>query len=299
MPNTSMQEYAFLAVHSPMSKLKQLHLALGHLNYLLIISMLCNGLVCGISLSQRELSITPPQCNACMKGKATRASFPASKSRQAESVLGLVHSDLWGPSLVTSIDGMHYMLTLTDNKSWWLWVIFLKSKGEALKVFVDWLVYVEKQTGLKLHTIHTDNGGEYLSQLWNKFLKECGIRHGLTSPYTPEQNGVSERQNYTIFDHVHTILIDSGLLLFLLPEAIKYIVYTKNRHVTQSLNNATPFKIHYGKKPDISNLHPFGCKAYVYNHSPKQNKLEPQANEGIFVGYSNTQKAYQIYVSSW
>ena len=34
----------------------------------------------------------------------------------------------------------------------------------------------------------------------------------------------------------------------------------------------------------------------MYNHLPKWNKLELQANEGIFVGYSNTQKAYQIYL---
>ena len=69
----------------------------------------------------------------------------------------------------------------------------------------------------------------------------------------------------------------------------------KNRHVTWSLKNTTPFKICYKKKPDISDLHPFVCKVYAYNHSPKWNKLEPQAEEGIFVGYSNTQKAYWIY----
>ena len=258
--------------------------------------MFHKGLICGISLSQKELSITPPQCDACMKGKATCALFSASKSGWAKSVLGLVHSDLWGPSPVTSFDGTCYMLTLTDNKSWWLWVIFLKSKGEALKAFVDWLVYIEKETGLKLCTICTDNWGEYLSQLWNKFLKECGIHHELTLPYTPKQNGVSEHQNCTIFNHICTILIDSGLPLFLLPEAIRYIVYTKNRHITWSLNNATPFEFCYVKKPDISNLHSFGCKAYVYNHSPKRNKLELQANKGIFVGYSDTQKAYQIYL---
>ena len=73
-----------------------------------------------------------------------------------------------------------------------------------------------------------DNGGEYLSKLWDKFLKGQGIHHELTSPYTPEQNGISKRQNCTIFDRVHTILIDSGFPLFLLPEAVKYIAYTKN-----------------------------------------------------------------------
>ena len=214
------------------------------------------------------MSITP-QCDACMKGKATHTLFPASEGRQAKSVLGLTHSDLWGPSPVTSIDRTHYVLTLTDNRSQWLWVTFLKSKSEAFKVFINWLTYVDKETGLKLYMIHTDNRGEYLSQLWNKFLKECSIHHELTSPYTSKQNRVSECQNCTIFDHICTILIDSGLPLFYLPKAIKYIVHMKNRHVTWSLNNTTPFKIHYRKKPNINNLYPYSCKAYVYNHSPK------------------------------
>ena len=37
-------------------------------------------------------------------------------------------------------------------------------------------------------------------------------------------------ENWTIFDHVQTILIDVGLLLFLFAEAINYIVYMKNCH---------------------------------------------------------------------
>ena len=34
----------------------------------------------------------------------------------------------------------------------------------------------------------------------------------------------------------------------------------------------------------------------MYNHPPKWNKLEPYAEEGIFIGYSDTQKAYWIYI---
>ena len=34
----------------------------------------------------------------------------------------------------------------------------------------------------------------------------------------------------------------------------------------------------------------------MYNHSPRRNKLELCAEEGIFVGYPNTQKAYRIYI---
>src|SRR5258708_13403065 len=102
-----------------MSKLEQLHYSLGHLNYQAIKAMVRKGLIKGITLSKKELSITPPICAACAKGKATRASFPASKSGHADKILGLVHSDLWGPAPVHTITGTLYVITFTDDKSRW------------------------------------------------------------------------------------------------------------------------------------------------------------------------------------
>src|ERR1700683_3461217 len=127
-----------------MSKLKQLHYLLGHLNYQAIKAMVHKGLIKGITLSRKELSITPPICAACAKGKATQASFPASKSGHANKILGLVHSDLWGPALVQTITGTCYVITFTDNKSHWVWVTFLKCKSKAFTVFKEWLIFVEK-----------------------------------------------------------------------------------------------------------------------------------------------------------
>src|ERR1700677_1281424 len=250
----------------------------------------------GIKLSTKELNITPPICPACALGKATHASFPPSKSEHANTVLGLVHSDLWGPALVQTITGTHYVITFTDNKSRWAWVTFLKHKSDAFAAFKEWLIFAEKQTGLQLYIFCTDNGGKFLTKEWRQILKDRGIRHETTSPDTPEQNGDAEHQNHTIFNHVRTVLIDAGLPLFLFAEAINYIVHTKNRNSTSALTNTTPYEVRFNKKPDISRLRPFGCKAYVYNHSLKRRKLDPQAFEGIFVGYADTQKAYRIYI---
>src|ERR1700677_273164 len=96
------KETSYHLTQSPMSKLEQLHYSLGHLNYQAIKAMVRNGLITGIKLSTKELNITPPICPACALGKATRASFPPSKSEHANMVLGLVHSDLWGPALMSS-----------------------------------------------------------------------------------------------------------------------------------------------------------------------------------------------------
>ena len=42
-----------------------------------------------------------------------------------------------------------------------------------------------------MKTLRTDNGGEFTSNSFQAHLKACGIRHELTIPKTPEQNGVA------------------------------------------------------------------------------------------------------------
>jgi hypothetical protein len=54
----------------------------------------------------------------------------------------------------------------------------------------------------------------------------------------------------------------------------------------------TPEEAFSGKKPNVENLRIFGCQ--VYSHIPKDkiNKLEPSGKKGIFVGYSDSSKAF-------
>ncbi|GJV61069.1 retrotransposon protein, putative, ty1-copia subclass [Tanacetum coccineum] len=49
---------------------------------------------------------------------------------------------------------------------------------------------VELQLGKKIKALRSDRGGEYLSQEFKDYLSENGIVQNLTSPYTPQQNGV-------------------------------------------------------------------------------------------------------------
>ena len=65
---------------------------------------------------------------------------------------------------------------------------------------MEWKALVEKSTGQKLKTLRTDNGGEYTSEMFDSYLKKEGIKHELTIPKTPEQNGVAERINRTLVE---------------------------------------------------------------------------------------------------
>ena len=52
----------------------------------------------------------------------------------------------------------------------------------------------------------------------------------------------------------------------------------------------------FGKKPNVGQLCIFGCIAYSYVPKEKRTKLEPTVEKGIFVGYSETSKAFRIYI---
>ena len=64
---------------------------------------------------------------------------------------------------------------------------------------------------------------------FENYLKAEGIRHKLTGPKTPQQNGVTERLNPTLVEMARSMLLDSKLLKKFWGEAISTAVYLKNR----------------------------------------------------------------------
>jgi transposase InsO family protein len=274
-----------------------MHRHLGHLNMRAVKLLFKKDMVRGVTLSEKHLKSTPSLCECCIRGKMQRTPLPKSASRSAE-ILGLVHSDLWGPSAVMSLGGRYYFISFTDDSARYSWLYQLRKKSEAFGAFKAWHKEVERQTGRKLRVFRSDNGGEYITLEWELYMKEHGIVHQKTTPRTPEQNGVSERLNLTLMDRVRTILIESQLPLSLWAEAVNYAVYTKNRSPTAAINGKTPYEVFWGEKPDISNLRVFGSQCYVHNNSPTRRKFDARAFPAVFIGYSTPSKAWKYYIPS-
>ena len=134
--------------------------------------------------------------------------------------LELVHSDVCGKMGQKSIGGAEYFLTLLDDKTHYAWQYPLKTKDQVFERFKEWQAEVENFTGEKVKTLRTDNGGEFTSKRFQAHLKACGIKHELTIPKTPEQNGVAERLNCTLVENTRAMLLDatnSGQRLSLQP----------------------------------------------------------------------------------
>jgi hypothetical protein len=84
--------------------------------------------------------------------------------------------------------------------------------------------------------------------------------------------------------------------MFLWAEACNTVVYIRNRNPHRALRNKTPEEAFTGKKPEVGHFRIFGFLTYSHVLSEKKTKLEPTAEKGIFVGYSETSKAYCIYI---
>jgi hypothetical protein len=84
--------------------------------------------------------------------------------------------------------------------------------------------------------------------------------------------------------------------MFLWGEAAMTTIYVQNRSPHRILKDMTPEEAFSGKKPNVENLRIFGCPVYSHIPKDKRNKLEPSGKKGIFVRYSDSSKAYRIYI---
>ena len=182
----------------------------------------------------------------------------------------------------------------------------MKQKSEVLAKFTEFVNLVENQTGLKVKRLNienqtvkrlrSDNGGEYASNDFERFCANRGIQHEPTIPYSPQQNGVAEHMNRTLLETARSMLHHAQKPLTFWAEAISTACYVRNRSPTAFLKNVTPYEHWYGKKPDVSNLKVFGCKAYVHVPDAKRKgKFDKKAIPCVFVGYPSNDNGFKFY----
>ena len=268
------------------------HKRFGHLGNQNLKNLVNNNLVKGLNFdAKKDIGF----CDPCAHGKHHREKFPKRSTFRASKPLELVHSDLCGKMNVPSLGGAEYFLTFIDDSTRYVWTYVLKRKDQVFEKFLEWKSYVENLLDSKLKILRTDNGGEYCSNSFNKYLINEGIRHEKTVPKTPEQNGVSERMNRTLVEMVRSMLISSDLPKSFWAEALNTATYLRNRSPSTANQGMTAFEALTGLKPNVDNLRIFGCIAYIHIPKDERRKLDSKASKCVFLGYSNESKAYRLF----
>ena len=210
--------------------------------------------------------------------------------------LEMIHSDVCGPMQTTSFGGSVYLVTFIDDYSRFVKVYCIRTKDQVFQKFREFEALVTNETGLKIKVLRTDGGGEYVSATFKNFLKQKGIRHEISAPYSLQQNGVAERMNRTLLEAARSMIFSAGLSKAYWSEAVTAAAYVHNKVITTS-TGVTPYERWYGRKPDVSDLKVFGCMAYALVPDHERRKLDSKTQRLTFIGYGSSfgMKGYRLF----
>ncbi|GAA5993674.1 hypothetical protein JCM11641_003482 [Rhodosporidiobolus odoratus] len=218
-------------------------------------------------------------CAACRLGKTTRLPFPISE-KHASKPLERLHCDLAGPFHFKSWGDAKYFVIFVDEASGWV-------DGEP-----DSRVPVSSTTILQ-----TDNGTEYTSKAFESMLANENITHSYSVPYTPQQNGRSERFVRTVKDCVTALLASANLSQKYWVEVFFFALFLTQDLPYSPNRGETPYHFLFGQhSPFFSLSKALVLGQDVWIHDPDAPTFGNKAVQGIFlgVGEGRGRKAYHV-----
>ncbi|GJY15740.1 retrovirus-related pol polyprotein from transposon TNT 1-94 [Tanacetum coccineum] len=233
------------------------HRRLSHLNFDYINLLLKKDIVIGLP----KLKYVKDQlCSSCEVSKAKRSSFKTKVVPSSKGRLNLLYMDLCSPMRVENINGKKYIL------------------DETPEVLKDFLKMIQRNLQAQVITVRTNRGTEFLNKTLHAYFKEEGIEHQTSTPRTPEQNRVIERENRNLVEAARTMLLASKLPLFFWAEAIATACYTQNRSIIIPTHDKTAYHTINDRKPSIRHLHIFGCTCYITRNGENLDKMKEKGD---------------------
>ena len=140
-------------------------------------------------------------------------------------------------------------MLLVDDYSRMMTIMFLKQKYDAFQMFKWYLERVEKQIGKRLKCLRSDRGGEFISNEFEMFYNDKGIKTQTSTPRTPPKDGISKRRNISTMDYARKLMMEKNIALKYQREVVTIVVYTLNCVQFNKRTHSTPIKLWYDTHP--------------------------------------------------
>ncbi|GKC87105.1 putative ribonuclease H-like domain-containing protein, partial [Tanacetum coccineum] len=139
------------------------------------------------------------------------------------------------------------------------WVFFLASKDDTSGILKNFITKIENLVDKKVKIIRCDNGTEFKNRVMNEFCEKKGIKREFSG------------------------------------KAVNIGCYVQNRVIIAKPHNKTPYELFRGRTPALSFMIPFRCHVTILNTLDHLGKSDGKSDDGFFVGYSLTSKAFRVY----
>lgn len=180
------------------------------------------------------------KCEFCQKNKLKRKSkAPLVITDTASRPFEKCALDIVGPLTVTN-NGNKYVLTFQDNLTKFSKAVPLPNQ-EAATVAKEFVIKIIFEHGIP-DKVLTDQGTNFLSDMFKNMCKLLKIEKIQTTAYHPESNGALERSHRTLAEYLrHYINADQTDW----DEWIPYAMFTYNT-TPHTATGFTPFELVYG-----------------------------------------------------
>ncbi|KAL2886856.1 Retrovirus-related Pol polyprotein from transposon TNT 1-94 [Ceratocystis lukuohia] len=240
------------------------------------------------------------KCQSCIKAKITHSPTSSTGLRRSNQALEYLHLDLVGgqnslPPATSSTDFplANQFLLVVDEHSLYRWAFPVHSKKDVSILIETLLDQLKNQMGRYPKTLHSDDASEFKSSQCLLLAERRGITWSRSAGYAHEQNGIVERSVRTVCESLCATHESASLPSRLWPETLQGILYILNR-TANSVAKTSPYQVLYGKLPDISHLHPIGCRAFWPIEVKKRDKIQPKATSGILLGFHSSNSYYVL-----
>ena len=91
------------------------------------------------------------------------------------------------------------------------------------------------------------------------------------------------------------LLYNKNVAKHLWGEAINTACHMVNNVYFRPGTKRTPYDLWKGRKPNVKYFRIFGSTCFILKDKENVGKFDSQSDEGIFLGYSSTSKAYRVH----
>ncbi|KAF7568798.1 TT-ORF1 domain containing protein [Pyrenophora tritici-repentis] len=176
------------------------------------------------------------------------------------------------------------------------------------------VTFMMNQFGITVKVIETDNEIFSVKPEVARWCRTRGIVLEPSAPDTQAQNGGAERSGGVVKEKGRAMRLDAHLPWDQWPEIARTAVYLHNRTPKYQNRWRSPYEMFFTaiafqngvvtspRKPNLSHLRAYGCKAFAMTDDTKRGKgrlqrFDPKAWIGYLVGYRST-NIFRIWVPS-
>lgn len=211
------------------------------------------------------------KCEICQKNKIGRGTkMPMNITSTSQKPFERVFLDIVGP-MVSTHKNNKYILTFQDDLTKYSEAIPIPN-AEANTVAEAFVTRVICTHGTP-NSLLTDQGTNFLSQVFKNTCRLLKIKKIQTSAYHPQSNGALERSHRTLSEYLRNFTGKDPLAW---DDWLPYAMFAYNS-TPHTSTNFMPFELLYGFKPELPSSikkHPEVCYNYDDYHNELRMRLQ-------------------------